>query len=407
MKPRRGTQAQPKVAVIGSGLAGLSAAYHLRDKADVTIFEKEDRIGGRILTMHKPWGEHGAQFLLDPRNERSLNRLIKELGLKLHRWKSWPGYMFRRKLVTKKPSKVVKKLLPPESAKRVNCLLDHVKNEAWKNPESHFDRWLADFLRKDREAMAFIEMLVAGETCAPNSHITARYGLECLSSLYNDWYSIRGGTVKLIDALAEKSGARIIHDARVDHVKEIRCCVRVDWTEGGERKSGDFTAAIITTPDGEQLVNRTMLRHYHAYTSILLEYKRCPRLRANPNFDLSRGLYTDGPLNYIQLTKLHGLHTLRILMPNADTKLGRKEQDLAAYCVAHLRPLIIGADQPLCSSVKKWQLGLPCGRHKNNDGFQKIGCRIFLAGDRFGKWPSMDAAVFSGFAAGTSVTHEL
>ena len=35
-----------RIAIIGAGLAGLTAAYELRDH-DVDIYEAEDRIGGK------------------------------------------------------------------------------------------------------------------------------------------------------------------------------------------------------------------------------------------------------------------------------------------------------------------------------------------------------------------------
>jgi protoporphyrinogen/coproporphyrinogen III oxidase len=38
-----------RVAVIGGGIAGLAAAWELRDQAEVTVFEP-DRLGGKILT---------------------------------------------------------------------------------------------------------------------------------------------------------------------------------------------------------------------------------------------------------------------------------------------------------------------------------------------------------------------
>lgn len=37
-----------KIAIIGAGVSGLSAAHFLKDKFDITIFEKEDRPGGLI-----------------------------------------------------------------------------------------------------------------------------------------------------------------------------------------------------------------------------------------------------------------------------------------------------------------------------------------------------------------------
>ena len=53
-----------RVAIIGSGIAGLGAAWQLRHKADVTIFEKSDRIGGHSHTMMVP-GWDGIPIAVD------------------------------------------------------------------------------------------------------------------------------------------------------------------------------------------------------------------------------------------------------------------------------------------------------------------------------------------------------
>ena len=55
---------QPKIAVIGAGLAGVSLAKNLADFADITLFEKSRGSGGRMSFRRAgPFSfDHGAQF---------------------------------------------------------------------------------------------------------------------------------------------------------------------------------------------------------------------------------------------------------------------------------------------------------------------------------------------------------
>lgn len=41
-----------RIAVIGAGIAGMSAAYLLSEKREVGLFEKEDRLAGHMHTDH-------------------------------------------------------------------------------------------------------------------------------------------------------------------------------------------------------------------------------------------------------------------------------------------------------------------------------------------------------------------
>ncbi|MDT8318625.1 MAG: protoporphyrinogen oxidase [bacterium] len=71
-----------KVAVIGGGISGLSAAYRLmKDGVDVVLFEKNERAGGAIRTG-KEGGylfEYGPNSTMNSNDE--IDSLCKELGL--------------------------------------------------------------------------------------------------------------------------------------------------------------------------------------------------------------------------------------------------------------------------------------------------------------------------------------
>lgn len=55
---------QAKIAILGAGLAGLNLAKLLKANAEIVLFEKSDKLGGRMAT-HRCNGfefDHGAQF---------------------------------------------------------------------------------------------------------------------------------------------------------------------------------------------------------------------------------------------------------------------------------------------------------------------------------------------------------
>ncbi|WP_436499404.1 NAD(P)/FAD-dependent oxidoreductase [Actinokineospora sp. HUAS TT18] len=76
-----------RLAVIGSGVSGLTAAYLLRQRFDVTLFEADDRLGGHAHTHDVPTSD-GTLAQVDSgfivHNERTypnLLRLFRELGV--------------------------------------------------------------------------------------------------------------------------------------------------------------------------------------------------------------------------------------------------------------------------------------------------------------------------------------
>ena len=74
-----------KLAIIGSGISGLSAAYFLKDKYDITVYEKNAVFGGHSRTISildnkklKVYVDTGF-IVLNDRTYPLLNKLLKDL----------------------------------------------------------------------------------------------------------------------------------------------------------------------------------------------------------------------------------------------------------------------------------------------------------------------------------------
>ena len=74
----------PRIAVVGSGIGGSATAHFLRDilgeNAQISVFEKADRVGGRLATLDFAGDtfESGGS-IIHPRN-LYMKRFVKILG---------------------------------------------------------------------------------------------------------------------------------------------------------------------------------------------------------------------------------------------------------------------------------------------------------------------------------------
>ena len=88
LRPASGQAATARIAVVGAGLAGLTAAYRLRQAGfDPVVFEGNTRLGGRCYTARDAFragqiAEHGGEFI--DTGHYPIRQLVKELGLTLY-----------------------------------------------------------------------------------------------------------------------------------------------------------------------------------------------------------------------------------------------------------------------------------------------------------------------------------
>lgn len=77
-----------RIAVIGSGISGLSTAYLLKDKYHVTLYEKDSRLGGHSRSITVTKNDYNILvdtgfIVLNDRNYPHLNSLFKKLDIAL------------------------------------------------------------------------------------------------------------------------------------------------------------------------------------------------------------------------------------------------------------------------------------------------------------------------------------
>ncbi|MFF3830578.1 NAD(P)/FAD-dependent oxidoreductase [Streptomyces sp. NPDC002455] len=75
-----------RVAVVGAGISGLSAAHHLPDDVEVTVYEKDDRPGGHALTVEveeedgRTIGIDTAFVVFNSRTYPQITKFFEEIG---------------------------------------------------------------------------------------------------------------------------------------------------------------------------------------------------------------------------------------------------------------------------------------------------------------------------------------
>jgi monoamine oxidase len=119
------------VAIVGGGMAGLSAALELAATNSVTVIEARDRLGGRILTRHSEIPtELGAEFVHGKTPETW--RFIKAADLTTHEvpdrhWKFAEGTLVELSDFWEQLSSVTGEIKPRERDKSFAEFLDEIR----------------------------------------------------------------------------------------------------------------------------------------------------------------------------------------------------------------------------------------------------------------------------------------
>lgn len=232
-----------RIAIIGGGIAGLNAAYQLKNaNLTASVYEARERLGGRILSVP---GAIGKDLTIDPgghfinSDHEDMKELAKEFGLKLfdraEDAKRFPfpetAYYFNGKI--RSEEEVAEKLRP--LAKQISHDADLLDKDSEKfAPE--FDRLsVANYLDQhaDKIPEPFIRVLI-------EDAIRTEYGVEpdqssALQLLFmlptvegnkvevlsnsDETYVVEGGSDKIIDRLEQELSGQIFLCMRLTEIQ--------------------------------------------------------------------------------------------------------------------------------------------------------------------------------------------
>lgn len=265
-----------EVVIVGGGIAGLAAAWALRDR-DVVLLEADERVGGRIFTKWREpnWLVTGAHFVGDPTSP--LGGLAVELGAELLPARGdMAAVWMNGRLVRGGRSETFPFRLPISLRGRLSLIWTGLK---LSRANARATRGLEDPIhsgygfdgdevvvkgdagldaipftealgRMHPEVESIIRTITSRITGEPHE-VSAQYGAALAANLWSASMprnTIRGGLGLLVEGLATRLDNRIVAGAQVEAVTQGSDGVEVRAMRGGE----DFTVrahhAIIATP---------------------------------------------------------------------------------------------------------------------------------------------------------------
>lgn len=246
-----------KIAVIGSGISGLSAAWALRDTADVTLYEKADRLGGHAHTVDIEIG--GATLPVDvgfivanPLNYPNFMAFMESLCVETiqsdmsfsvsdpngYEWSSNPGGLFaqKRNLFRLSYLKLLQEILKFNETARRDADADNVPIGM------SLGQYLDGLNATERFRTNYILPMGAAIWSTPEAKMLD-YPARSFLNFFNNhrllhterpkWRTVRDGSISYVREIAKDLGDRVLLGKEVRQIRKTRDFIEV-WTDDGE-----------------------------------------------------------------------------------------------------------------------------------------------------------------------------
>ncbi len=248
-----------RIGIIGGGLTGLTAAFLLSKKHKVTVFEKEDYLGGMASSYSVKWDERTYSItktyhhILD--GDKTTVDIIRKLGLerKFSRKKVKTGFLYDKKIIGfSTPIEILKFPIPlSDKVRMAKFILFDLKRRNWDGLEGvNTKQWITDKAGKVNYNVFFRQLIRNKFHDSPEKIAASWFGTRFSkesSSFLKKFGWLRGGVVQIINNFEKsikKNKGRIITNSEVVSIRNKK----ITYVKNKKRKSIQFDLVVSTVP---------------------------------------------------------------------------------------------------------------------------------------------------------------
>jgi oxygen-dependent protoporphyrinogen oxidase len=242
--------------IIGAGIAGLTAAYMLRDK-NILLLEEEDRFGGRVLSekVNEATNNIGTQFFGE--EDTSFVHLINELGIERvsHDMNSAPIALYLNNQLYTDFGSLFSLKVVLDAIRFISKM--YRKAEIFKLP-SDDPRWqklakqnVTDLQKGfGPEILALVNTYMRGACVSKPERTSAGMGAALSAEIFKtgDMAFVIGGFQKITDAMVDKLDGKVMNGAGVVKVQENDGILSTHYQKNGKEHIVKSKAAVVAVP---------------------------------------------------------------------------------------------------------------------------------------------------------------